>query len=95
MEETTKISLKKLFRFIKIYFFSVFSIKLIVGEVYDVDSKMLEKLDELEEHPEFYVRTEENVLLATENSNDSFDEVPTKQNNNNNIKLNLNTKKYC
>ncbi|XP_032455346.1 putative gamma-glutamylcyclotransferase CG2811 isoform X2 [Nasonia vitripennis] len=39
----------------------------IVGEVYDVDSKMLTKLDELEEHPEFYVRTEEDVLLAPEN----------------------------
>ncbi|XP_043288574.1 putative gamma-glutamylcyclotransferase CG2811 isoform X2 [Venturia canescens] len=36
----------------------------ILGEVYDVDTKMLEKLDELEEHPSFYVRTEEEVLMA-------------------------------
>lgn len=27
---------------------------------------MLKKLDELEEHPDFYVRTEEDVLLAPE-----------------------------
>ncbi|XP_014212003.1 putative gamma-glutamylcyclotransferase CG2811 isoform X2 [Copidosoma floridanum] len=39
----------------------------IIGEVYDVDSKMLKSLDELEEHPNFYVRTEEDVLLASEN----------------------------
>jgi len=36
----------------------------ILGEVYDVDSKMLARLDELEEHPSFYVRTEEDVLLV-------------------------------
>lgn len=36
------------------------------GEVYDVDSTMLKKLDELEEHPNFYERTEEDVLLAPE-----------------------------
>lgn len=34
------------------------------GEVYDVDSAMLNRLDELEEHPAFYERTEEEVLLA-------------------------------
>lgn len=28
---------------------------------------MLKKLDELEEHPNFYVRTEEDALLAPEN----------------------------
>lgn len=28
---------------------------------------MLAKLDELEEHPNFYIRTEEDVLLAPEN----------------------------
>lgn len=35
-----------------------------LGEIYDVDSDMLKKLDELEEHPKFYERTEEKVLLA-------------------------------
>ncbi|XP_012543559.1 putative gamma-glutamylcyclotransferase CG2811 isoform X2 [Monomorium pharaonis] len=38
----------------------------VFGEIYDVDSKMLTKLDELEEHPQFYERTEEKVLLAPE-----------------------------
>lgn len=37
-----------------------------LGEIYDVDSNMLKKLDELEEHPKFYKRTEEKVLLAPE-----------------------------
>lgn len=36
----------------------------VLGEIYDVDSNMLKKLDELEEHPKFYERTEERVLLA-------------------------------
>ncbi|XP_025157240.1 putative gamma-glutamylcyclotransferase CG2811 isoform X2 [Harpegnathos saltator] len=36
------------------------------GEIYDVDSTMLKKLDELEEHPAFYERTEEEILLAPE-----------------------------
>lgn len=36
------------------------------GEIYDVNSAMLKKLDELEEHPSFYERTEEEVLLAPE-----------------------------
>ncbi|XP_015179801.1 PREDICTED: putative gamma-glutamylcyclotransferase CG2811 isoform X2 [Polistes dominula] len=38
----------------------------VMGEIYDVDSKMLTKLDELEEHPNFYKRTEEDVLMAPE-----------------------------
>lgn len=38
----------------------------VFGEVYDVDSKMLKRLDELEEHPTFYERTEEEVVLAPE-----------------------------
>lgn len=29
---------------------------------------MMEKLDELEEHPDFYVRSEENILLAPEDA---------------------------
>lgn len=37
-----------------------------LGEIYDVDSDMLKKLDELEEHPKFYERTEEKILLAPE-----------------------------
>lgn len=36
------------------------------GEVYDVDTEMLNNLDELEEHPTFYERTEEEVSLASE-----------------------------
>ena len=36
------------------------------GEIYDVDSQMLKRLDALEEHPQFYERTEETVLLASE-----------------------------
>lgn len=36
------------------------------GEIYDVDSKMLLKLDELEDHPRFYVRTEEKVAMNAE-----------------------------
>jgi len=38
----------------------------VLGEIYDVDSNMLKRLDELEEHPTFYERTEEKVLLALE-----------------------------
>lgn len=38
----------------------------VFGEVYDVDSKMLMNLDELEEHPSFYVRTEHEVQLIPE-----------------------------
>lgn len=37
-----------------------------IGEVYDVDSKMLNKLDELEEHPGFYERDMANVIVAPE-----------------------------
>ena len=36
------------------------------GEIYDVDSQMLKRLDALEEHPQFYERTEETILLASE-----------------------------
>ncbi|XP_061939617.1 putative gamma-glutamylcyclotransferase CG2811 isoform X4 [Apis cerana] len=52
----------------------------VFGEVYDVDSKMLKKLDELEEHPAFYKRSEENILFAPESkvkSMDKFEEVST------------------
>ena len=48
------------------------------GEIYDVDSNMLKRLDELEEHPQFYERTEETVLLASEvafKSEKTFEEV--------------------
>lgn len=34
-----------------------------VGEVYEVDEKMLEKLDVLEDHPNFYIREIEEVEL--------------------------------
>lgn len=50
----------------------------VIGELYDVDSKMLTKLDELEEHPNFYERSEEDVLLAAESklkSSKNFEEV--------------------
>ncbi|KAK2584816.1 hypothetical protein KPH14_007129 [Odynerus spinipes] len=50
----------------------------VIGEIYDVDSKMLTRLDELEEHPHFYERTEENVLMAPESKlkfNNNFEEV--------------------
>ncbi|XP_015609380.1 putative gamma-glutamylcyclotransferase CG2811 isoform X2 [Cephus cinctus] len=50
----------------------------ILGEIYDVDTKMLTKLDELEEHPSFYVRTEDDVLLSPESeikSGNNFDEM--------------------
>lgn len=39
---------------------------------------MLAKLDELEEHPNFYIRTEEDVLLATEDkikNGENFEKV--------------------
>ncbi|XP_018393960.1 PREDICTED: putative gamma-glutamylcyclotransferase CG2811 isoform X2 [Cyphomyrmex costatus] len=50
----------------------------VFGEIYDVDSNMMERLDELEEHPKFYVRTEETVLLTSEASlkpGKTFEEV--------------------
>ena len=40
---------------------------------------MLKKLDELEEHPDFYVRTEEEILLTSEDkikSRIDFNKVP-------------------
>lgn len=43
-----------------------------------MDSDMLKKLDELEEHPKFYERTEEKILLAPEASfklGKTFEEV--------------------
>lgn len=49
-----------------------------LGEIYDMDSKMLKKLDELEEHPTFYERFEEEILLAPETalkSGKTFEEV--------------------
>ncbi|KAL6434365.1 hypothetical protein ACFW04_006052 [Cataglyphis niger] len=51
---------------------------LVLGEVYDVDSKMLKKLDELEEHPTFYERFEEEILLVPETvlkSEKMFEEI--------------------
>ncbi|XP_067211615.1 uncharacterized protein [Linepithema humile] len=50
----------------------------VLGEIYDVDSKMLTRLDELEEHPTFYERTEEELLLAPETTlkpGKTFEEV--------------------
>ncbi|XP_012260078.1 putative gamma-glutamylcyclotransferase CG2811 isoform X2 [Athalia rosae] len=50
----------------------------ITGEVYDVDSKTMKYLDELEEHPDFYVRTEDEVRLITDSeykNEAKFDEV--------------------
>ncbi|XP_076632139.1 putative gamma-glutamylcyclotransferase CG2811 isoform X2 [Colletes latitarsis] len=50
----------------------------VLGEIYDVDTKMLNKLDELEEHPAFYQRSEADVFMAPEakiKSNDNFEEV--------------------
>ncbi|XP_015428580.1 PREDICTED: putative gamma-glutamylcyclotransferase CG2811 isoform X2 [Dufourea novaeangliae] len=52
----------------------------VIGEVYDVDTKMLKKLDELEEHPAFYERSETDVLIAPEakvKANENFEEVGT------------------
>lgn len=52
--------------------------QLVFGEIYDVDTKMLKKLDELEEHPAFYERFQEDILWATEakaKSATNFDEV--------------------
>ncbi|XP_011641860.1 putative gamma-glutamylcyclotransferase CG2811 isoform X2 [Pogonomyrmex barbatus] len=50
----------------------------VLGEIYDMDSNMLARLDELEEHPKFYERTEEKVLLAPESAlkpEKTFEEV--------------------
>ncbi|XP_076284916.1 putative gamma-glutamylcyclotransferase CG2811 isoform X2 [Lasioglossum baleicum] len=50
----------------------------VIGEVYDVDTKMLSKLDELEEHPGFYERSMTDVILAPESKlkgTDNFEEV--------------------
>ncbi|CAK9819518.1 Putative gamma-glutamylcyclotransferase CG2811 [Anthophora quadrimaculata] len=52
----------------------------VFGEVYDVDTKMLKKLDELEEHPGFYERSQDNVLFASEAKaklSENFEEVST------------------
>lgn len=39
---------------------------LVFGEIYDVDTAMLKKLDELEEHPALYERFQEDILWAPE-----------------------------
>ena len=40
------------------------------GEVYEVDSKMLQCIDELEEHPDHYTRTPVDVLLQPADGGD-------------------------
>lgn len=40
----------------------------VVGEIYEVDDKMLESLDRLEEHPNFYVREVRSVRRADTNA---------------------------
>ena len=39
----------------------------IAGEVYEVDEKMLGKLDELEDHPRYYERRLEQVTMVEDN----------------------------
>lgn len=38
----------------------------VLGEVYEIDEKMLSKLDELEDHPDYYVRRLEPIFMETE-----------------------------
>jgi len=40
----------------------------VIGEVYEVDDKMLSNLDILEEHPKFYVREVRPVLRSDTNT---------------------------
>ncbi|XP_046737707.1 putative gamma-glutamylcyclotransferase CG2811 isoform X1 [Diprion similis] len=51
----------------------------VTGEIYDVDSNMLKHLDELEEHPTFYTRVEDEVHLIPESKykqgSSKFEEV--------------------
>ncbi|XP_063977204.1 putative gamma-glutamylcyclotransferase CG2811 isoform X2 [Diachasmimorpha longicaudata] len=47
----------------------------ILGELYDVDSKMMDKLDELEEHPSFYVRTEEDIIMARDKKDVNIEQI--------------------
>ncbi|KAK0163387.1 hypothetical protein PV327_007072 [Microctonus hyperodae] len=45
----------------------------VLGEVYDVDSKMLERMDTFEEHPDFYTRMDADVYLAPDKPNFDFE----------------------
>lgn len=47
----------------------------VLGEVYDVDSKMLERMDAFEEHPDFYTRMDADVYLAPDKPNFDFESV--------------------
>ncbi|XP_011310621.1 putative gamma-glutamylcyclotransferase CG2811 isoform X2 [Fopius arisanus] len=47
----------------------------VLGEVYDVDSKMMDKLDELEEHPRFYLRTEEDIIMAKDSKDVNVEKI--------------------
>ncbi|KAL3288470.1 hypothetical protein HHI36_002915 [Cryptolaemus montrouzieri] len=38
------------------------------GEMYEVDNKMLAVLDELEDHPNFYIREENDVILMRDST---------------------------
>ncbi|XP_015121544.1 putative gamma-glutamylcyclotransferase CG2811 [Diachasma alloeum] len=47
----------------------------ILGELYHVDSKMMDKLDELEKHPSFYVRTEEDIIMARDKKDVNIEKI--------------------
>lgn len=44
----------------------------VCGEVYQVDDRMLEALDRLESHPDYYVRSQEDVVMLSQ-ANSSTD----------------------
>lgn len=41
--------------------------QVVTGEIYEVDDKMLENLDVLEEHPAFYIREKRSFRLVANN----------------------------
>lgn len=54
-----------------------FTFQNVIGEVYEVDDKMLSRLDILEDHPTFYEREIDEIKLIEDNDNQT-NETPEK-----------------
>nr|XP_049699874.1 putative gamma-glutamylcyclotransferase CG2811 isoform X1 [Helicoverpa armigera] len=48
---------------------------LVKGEIYEVDDNMLHKLDMLEDHPNYYVREKDKIVISTQVSEDTETET--------------------
>ena len=49
----------------------------VYGEVFEVDQPMLKELDKLEDHPNFYIRSEEPIEMQTNENDKSLSKPET------------------